>query len=105
MCNMPYHKAVGALNWAMLAMYPDIEFTVTIVAHFTSNPGPAHWEAINWIFHYLSGTQDLWLTYGKDSSPLEGYADVDSSMAKDCHTISGYTCLIDSSAISWSSKQ
>ena len=68
MRNVPYCKAVGALNWATLAMHPDIAFAVAMVACFAVNPGPAHWEAVKWIFHYLLGTCDLWLTYGKVSS-------------------------------------
>jgi hypothetical protein len=104
MHNVPYHKAIGALNWAALATQPDIAFAVATVACFASNPGPAHWEAVKWIFHYLSGMCDLWLTYGKVSTPLEGYVDVDGSMAKDHHAISGYAFLIDGGAISWFSK-
>ena len=105
MCNVPYRKAVGALNWAALATCPDIAFTVATVARFAANPGPAHWKAMKQIFHYLSGMCNLWLTYGKANNPLEGYADADGSMAKDHHAISGYTFLIDGSAVSWSSKQ
>jgi hypothetical protein len=41
MCDIPYHEAVGALNWAILAMQPDIAFAVATVAHFASNPRPA----------------------------------------------------------------
>jgi len=59
MCDIPYHKAVGALNWAILATHPDIAFAVTMVACFAANPGPAHWEAVKQIFCYLSGTRDL----------------------------------------------
>jgi len=95
MHNVPYHKAVGALNWAVLAMCPDIAFAVAMVASFAANPRPAHWEAVKQIFRYLSGTCDLWLTYSEASSPLEGYADADGSMAKDRHAISGYAFLID----------
>ena len=105
MCNVPYCKAVGALNWAALAMCPDIAFAVAMVAHFAANPGPAYWEAVKQIFCYLSGTHDLWLTYGKTSSPLEGYVDADSSMAKDWHAISGYVFLIDGGTVLWSSKR
>ena len=105
MCDIPYHKAVGALNWAILAMQPDIAFAVSMVARFASNPGLAHWEAVKRIFHYLFGTCDLWFTYGETSMPLEGYTDADGSMAKDCHTIPGYAFLIDGGAILWSSKQ
>ena len=104
MCDVPYREAVGALNWAALAMCPDIVFVVAIVACFAANPGPTHWEAVKRIFRYLLGTRNLWLTYGKTNTPLKGYADADGSMAEDCHAISGYAFLIDSGAVSWSSK-
>ena len=83
MRNVPYREAVGTLNWAALALCPYIAFTVLAVACFVANPAPAHWEAIKWIFHYLKGTYNLWLTYGKASSPLEGYTDVNGSMSED----------------------
>ena len=104
MRDIPYREAIGALNWAALATRPDIAFTVATVAHFANNPGPAHWEAVKRIFRYLSGTRDLWLTYGEESSPLAGYADANGSMAKDRRAISGYVFLIDGGAVSWSSK-
>ena len=105
MRDMPYCEAVGALNWAALATRPDIAFAVATVARFAANPGPAHWDAVKRIFRYLSGTCKLWLTYGEASSPLEGYADADGSMAEDCHAISGYAFLIDGGAVLWSSKR
>jgi hypothetical protein len=40
--DVPYHEAVGALNWAALATRPDIAFAVTTVACFAANPGPTH---------------------------------------------------------------
>jgi Reverse transcriptase (RNA-dependent DNA polymerase) len=104
MCDVPYHKAVSALNWAALSMHPDITFAVATMACFTSNPGPVHWEAIKQIFHYLAGTRDLWLSYGESKHTLEGYTNADGSMAKDRCAITGYTFLIDGGAVSWSSK-
>ena len=83
MRNMPYHKAVGALNWAALAMHSDIVFAVAMVAHFSTNSRPTHWEAVKRIFRYLAGTRDLCLLYGETRHALEGYADADSLMAKD----------------------
>ena len=100
MHDKPYRKAVGALNWAALATRPDIAFAVATVAHFTANPGPAHWDAVKRIFRYLTGTRDLWLTYGETRRVLEGYADADGSMSKDRHAISGYTFLVDGGAVS-----
>jgi len=88
-----------------LATRPDIAFAVATVACFAANPGPAHWEAVKQIFHYLSGMRNLWLTYSEASNPLKGYADADSSMAEDHHAISGYAFLIDSGAVSWSLKR
>jgi hypothetical protein len=105
MRDIPYREAVGALNWAALATRPDIAFSVATVARFAQNPGPTHWDAVKRIFRYLSGTRDLWLTYGKESSPLAGYADADGSMSEDRRAISGYAFLIDGSAVSWSSKR
>jgi len=83
MRNIPYREAVGALNWATLATHPDISFAVSTVACFSTNPGPAHWEAVKRIFRYLTGTRDLWLSYGEQEHALLGYTDADGSMAED----------------------
>ena len=95
MCDKPYHKAVGALNWATLATRPDIAFAVGTVARFAANPGIAHWEAVKRIYRYLAGTHDLWLTYGETRRVLEGYADADGSMTEDRRAITGHAFLID----------
>ena len=42
MCDVPYHEAIGVLNWAVLATCPDIAFAVATMARFAANPGPAH---------------------------------------------------------------
>jgi hypothetical protein len=78
---------------------------VATVARFAANPGPVHWEVVKCIFRYLSGTHELWLMYGETKQTLEGFADADGSMAEDQRAISGYTFLIDGSAVSWSSKR
>jgi hypothetical protein len=69
MCDKPYHKAIGTLNWAALATRPDIAFAITTVACFASNPGIAHWEAVKRIFCYLAGMCNLWLSYGETRQP------------------------------------
>ena len=102
--HVPYCKAVRALNWAALATCPNITFAISTIACFTSNPRPAHWEAVKQIFHYLAGMCNLWLLYGETLQALEGYADTNSSMAKDRHAITSYTFLTDGGAVSWFSK-
>jgi hypothetical protein len=103
--DMPYCEAIGTLNWATLAMCPDITFVVLTVARFSTNPGPAHWDAVKHIFCYLAGTCNLWLSYGETRCTLEGYADADGSMTEDHRAMSGYAFLIDGGAVSWSAKK
>ena len=105
MRDVPYCEAVGVLNWAMLAMCPDIAFTVSTVARFSANPGPAHWDTVKHIFRYLASTHDLWLSYSKTKRTLKGFVDANGSITEDHHAVSRYTFLIDGGAVSWSSKK
>ena len=57
------------------------------------------------VYAYLAGTWDLKLTFGAHQADLTGYADPDGSMHEDRKAISGYAYLIDSAAVSWSSKR
>ena len=105
MHDVPYCEAVGMLNWAALATCPDIVFAVATVARFSVNPGMAHWNAVKCIFHYLTGTHNLWLTYGESRRTLVGYADTDGSMTEIRCAITGYAFLIDGRAVSWLFKK
>jgi len=105
MRNVPYHEAVRSLMYAALGTHPNIAFVIQTVSHFLTKPGLTHWEAVKRIFRYLKGTMELWLTYGTSKMDLTGYADADSSMAKDQHAISEYAFLIHGGAILWSTKQ
>ncbi|CAA7259930.1 unnamed protein product [Cyclocybe aegerita] len=104
MANIPYHKAVGSLMYASLGTCLDITFAVQTVSRYASKPGPEHWEAVKRIFCYLSGTKELWLSFGGDTKGLVGFADADGSMAEECHAISGYAFLLHGGAVSWSAK-
>jgi len=61
------------------------------------------------VFRYLSGTKNLWLSFGGigdvGDGGLKGYADADGSMHEDRHAISGYAFMIGGGAVSWSSKR
>jgi hypothetical protein len=105
MRNTPYHEAVGSLMYASLGTHPDISFAVQTVSRFSTKAGPAHWDAIKHIFHYLKGTNHLWLSYGLSREDLTGFADADGNMAEDRHAISGYAFLLHGGAVSWSAKR
>jgi hypothetical protein len=64
-----------------------------------------HWNAVKCVFACLTGTKDLWLTYGDLSGELEGYSDADGSMHEDRKAVSGYAFLLDGVALLWSSKK
>jgi hypothetical protein len=91
--------------YAAVATRPDIAFAVSTLLQFLSNPGSAHWEAVKHVFRYLAGTKTLELTYGSEHHGLEGYTDADGATQERRCTISGYTFLIDGSAISWGSRK
>lgn len=112
MRDVDYRGAVGALMYAALGTRPDIAFAVTTLSRFSSNPGPAHWDAVKRVFRYLNGTKKLWLWFGgvgdveeDGTGGMTGYADADGQMQEDRRAISGYAFLIDGGAVSWSSKR
>ena len=105
MSKVPYHEAIGSLNYCTVAMHPDVAFSVSLLAQYMENPGRTHWEAVKRIFHYLLGTKDWKLVYGGTNDGLEGYTDTDGSSQEHRHAISGYVFLMNGGAISWSSKK
>ncbi|OJT10146.1 Retrovirus-related Pol polyprotein from transposon TNT 1-94 [Trametes pubescens] len=64
MRDVPYHEAVGSLMYTSLGMRPDITYTISILSHFSDNPGCMHWDAVRRVLRYLHGTKNLKLTYG-----------------------------------------
>ena len=53
MWAVPYHEAIGALNWIAVGTWPDIVFVVGQLVHFMENPGRVHWEAVKHV-------SDIW---------------------------------------------
>lgn len=100
MHHIPYQEAVGLLMYAALRTRPDISYAISQVSCFTSNYDQAHWDAVKRVYHYLSGTKSLQLTYGGGENPLMGYTNTDGSVIEDCHAILGYAFLINGGAVS-----
>lgn len=106
MKHFPFREAVGSLMYGAMATRPDIAFAVTMLSRFSINPGLTHWHAVKWVFQYLKGSRNLWLTYGTgDENPLTGYGDADGNMQEDRYAISGYAFILNGGAISWYSKR
>ena len=72
MCKVPYHGAIGSLNYCAVATRPNIAFPVSLLAQFMENLGKVHWEAVKRVFRYLLGTKHWKLTYGTTDNGLKG---------------------------------
>ena len=80
MASIPYASAVGALQYLATCTRPDISYTVSQLAQFSSCAGMQHWAAVKHLFRYLKAAMDLKLTYAPDSSSNElfsVYSDAD----------------------------
>jgi hypothetical protein len=104
MRDTPYREAIGSLMYAALGTHPDNVFAIQTLSRYSPKFGPAHWNTVKWVFSYLKGTKELWLTYGQTQGEMMGYADADGSTAEDRLTISGYAFIINGRAVSWSAK-
>jgi hypothetical protein len=107
MRTVPYVSAVGALMCLSIATRPDIAFAVGMLCRFIANPGPEHWKAIKYLFCYLRGTINYWLTYAPNASahkPFYAYSNADhSGNCNNGRSTSAYVVKIGSGTVSWMS--
>lgn len=62
--SVPVKEAIGSLMYLTCMTRGDIAYAVTQIAHFVSNPGRGHWEAIKKVLAYLAGTINYGITFG-----------------------------------------
>jgi len=75
--EVPYLSAIGALIYLANCTWPDIAFSINLLAIYSSAPTWKHCNRVKHAIRYLCGTADMWLFYTKGSnSQLVGYADV-----------------------------
>ena len=107
-----FQSAVGQLMYLMLATRPDIAYAVGMLARHASNPTPLHIQAVVHLCGYLLHTKSWCLGYWqqgtKEDDPqydLFAYTDADwAGEVSSARSTSGYIFILNSSAISWSSK-
>jgi hypothetical protein len=54
--QLRYSQIIGSLMYLANATRSDISFAVSKLSRFVSNPGDVHWQALERVLHYLSGT-------------------------------------------------
>ena len=62
-----YLQICMSLMYLMLIARPEIAYAVGLAARFVKNPSSTHFDLLDGILKYLTGTQDLLLTYAKNS--------------------------------------
>ncbi|KAL0328285.1 UNVERIFIED_CONTAM: Retrovirus-related Pol polyprotein from transposon TNT 1-94 [Sesamum calycinum] len=84
---------------------PDISFSISKLARYTSCPDKTHWGALDRVLRYLKGTVSLAI-YGRFPAVLEGYSDA-SGIAKNSGSngCSGYVFTLGGGAVSWKSAK
>ena len=72
-----YASIIGSLQYATDCTRLDIAYAVGVLSRFISKPSRDHWQAIERVMKYLSGTKLDGLFYKKYLAILEGFGDAD----------------------------
>lgn len=119
-----YQSRVGKLMYAMIGTRPDIAFTVSTLAKFTTCAGSTHLQASKRVLRYLKSCTRLGLTYEPsvncsvqnfkklddsmdvcEPPELLGVVDADWAGDRDSRrSTTGFIFTSDSAAISWKSR-
>jgi hypothetical protein len=72
-----YRSMIGSFLYFTVTR-PDIQFSISLCAHFQVSLRTSHRQAVNWIFRYLRHTPDFGLWYSASSSlAFYGFSDAD----------------------------
>ena len=86
---------------------PDLAYTISFLAQFSSCPTEEHIKAAKHVFRYVNGTRNLGLFYPYTSTnAINVYVDADFAGCTDTRrSTSGYIVLFNNCCISWLSKK
>ncbi|KAL0316755.1 UNVERIFIED_CONTAM: Retrovirus-related Pol polyprotein from transposon TNT 1-94 [Sesamum radiatum] len=103
--QLRYSQIIGSLQYLANGTRPDISFSVSKLARYTSCP-ETHWGALDRVLRYLKGTVSLAIHYSRFPAILEGYSDA-SWIAKKLRSngCSGYVFTLGGGAVSWKSAK
>ena len=100
-----YLAMVDTLMYAAQGTRPDICYAVGLLSRFNTEPRTRHLTAAKRVLRYLKETKDRKLTYTTRNQNLHGFVDADWANSTDRKSVAGYVFLLNSAAISWSSKK
>ena len=106
-----YQRFVGNLHHLVVGSRPDIAHATSLLAQFTQNPSPDHWDALINLYRYLKGTPNLVIQYSGTPWLLEGFSDanfggdINNQTSISPHSYSGYIFTAANGPITWLSKK
>lgn len=100
-----YKQIVGSLMY-LTSTRPDLMFATSLISRYMSKPTKLRLQIAKRILRYLKGTMGFGIFYKKDGQNLEAYTDSDyAGDIEDRKSTSGYTFLLSSGAVAWSSRK
>lgn len=101
--DVPYRQAIGSLLYAALATRPDICYSVSLLARFSTAPRLTHLSAVKYIMRYLVNKLDFGITYKRrDKLDVCAYSDADLGGCNDTRkSTTGYLVLINGAPVIW----
>ena len=105
MSKVPYANAIRCLMYLMVCTRLDISHVVSVVSRYMADPSKEQWNAVKWIFRYLTGTRDFGiLFYQRASTEVVGYVDSDHVGDLDSRkSMTGYVFRFAGGPICWNS--
>ena len=81
MSQVPYFRIMGSLVYVMVCSCQDLSYVASAVNKYIENPSKKHWKAVQWIFRYLHGSNDVCLHFGRTRNGVVRY--VNSNFSSD----------------------
>ena len=105
MSIVSYANTVRCLKYLMVCTRPNISHAVSVVSRYMANPDKERWNAVKWIFRYLTGTRDFSILFDqRASTEAGGYVDSDYVGDLDFRkSMIGYVFRFDGGPICWKS--
>ena len=104
-----FQEMVGSLMWLATITRPDIQYAVSKLAQFNTNPSEDAMKACKHVFRYLRGTVGKGILYSKDEQfpDIIGYIDAcwGDPNANDPRSTTGYVFKLAGGPISWASRR
>jgi hypothetical protein len=107
MKQYPYREVIGALNYLVSTVRPDLSFSVNYLARFMDNPGIIHWNNLLNIIAYLRDHQSSCIKYGilndMTDNELKVYVDADHATTDidNRKSVTSYLIYFNGGIISW----